>query len=98
DMKAGNDGIPIVTNTGLSADRNSFTYTDAITGVSTTRSAVAAQQVAYRATDVGDFIRMKSEMEYSFVDRGPHSLWSSCGFAINHETYADQAEIKQTGV
>ena len=98
DMKAGNDGIPIVTNTGLSADRNSFTYTDAITGVSTTRSAVAAQQVAYRATDIGDFVRMKSEMEYSFVDRGPHSLWSSCGFAMNHETYADQAEIKQTGV
>jgi hypothetical protein len=97
DVKAGNDAIPIVTNTGLSADRNSFTYTDAISGVSTTRGAAPAN-VAYRATDIGDFIRSKTEIEFSFVDRGQHSLWSSCGVAMNRETYDDGAEIKQTGV
>jgi hypothetical protein len=97
-MKAGNDAIPIVTNTGLSVDRNSFTYSDAFTGVSATRGSTATTRVAYQAADIGDFIRTVQEIQYGFVDRGPWSLMSSCGMSYNKETYADGAGIKQVGV
>jgi hypothetical protein len=97
-MKAGNDAIPIVTTTGLSADRNSFTYSDAYTGVSATRGSTAATRVSYQAADIGDFVRTVNEVQFAFVDRGPHSLMSACGFAYNKETYADGAGITQTGI
>jgi hypothetical protein len=97
-VKAGNDAIPIVTNVGLSADRSSFTYSDAYTGVSATRGNTAATRVAYRPADVGDFVRTYQELQYSFVDRGPWSLMSACGFTYNKETYADGAGISQSGV
>ena len=38
------------------------------------------------------------EVQWGFVDRGPWSLMSSCGFSYNKETYADGAGIKQEGV
>jgi len=97
-MKAGNDGIPIVTNTGLSVDRNSFTYSDAYTGVSATRGNTPSTRVSYQAADVGDFVRTLQEVQWGFVDRGPWSLMSSCGFSYNKETYADGAGIKQSAV
>src|SRR5581483_7115987 len=78
-LKAGNDAIPIVTNTGLSVDRNSFTYSDAYTGVSATRGNTAATRVAYQAADIGDFIRTVQEVHWGFVGRGPWRLMSSCG-------------------
>jgi len=98
DMKAGNDAVPIVTNTGLNGNRDAFTYSDAFTGISATRGTTPATQVAYRAADIGDFVRTNTEIEYSFVDRGPHSLWSACGAAFQRETYSDGAGIKQTGI
>jgi len=97
-MKAGNDAIPIVTSPGLSADRNSFTYSDAYNGVSATRGNTASTRVSYQAADIGDFIRTVQEVQWGFVDRGPHSLMASCGFSYNKETYADGAGIKQEGV
>lgn len=95
-MKAGNDAIPIVTNTGLDADRN-ILYSDAFTGISATRGATNATRVAYRNTDIGDFVRTLQEVHYGFVDRGPHSLSAVGGFSYNNETYADGANIKQMG-
>jgi hypothetical protein len=95
-MKAGNDGVPIVTTTGLDADRN-ILYNDAFTGIRATRGTTSAQQVSYRAGDLGDFIRTVQEIHYGFVDRGPHSLSAVAGFTYNNETYADGANIKQTG-
>jgi hypothetical protein len=97
-FKAGNDAIPIVTNTSMDAAAVNWTYSDAFQGVSATRGNSSATRVSYLAQDIGDFIRSTAEVEYSFVDRGPHSFWSSCGVAYNRETYADGAGIKQTGV
>jgi hypothetical protein len=95
--KFGNDGVPIVTNTSLSGDVTSYTYSDAYNGVSATRGGTSATRVAYRSSDIGDFIRTKTEAEYSFTDKGPHRLWTSCGFVYNKETYADGAKIDQQG-
>jgi len=97
-VKAGNDAIPIVTSTSMDVQAVNWTYSDAFTGVSATRGATNSTRVAYRAEDIGDFVRSKAEVEYSFVDRGPHSLWSSCGVAYNKETYADGAGMKQMGL
>jgi hypothetical protein len=97
-LKAGNDAIPIVTSPGISADRNSWTYSDAYTGVSATRGNTASTRVAYQAADIGDFVRTLQEVQFGFVDRGPWSLMSACGFTYNKETYADGAGIKQQGV
>jgi len=97
-LKAGNDAIPIVTSPGMSADRNTFTYSDAYNGVSATRGNTASTRVSYQSADIGDFVRTLQEVQYGFVDRGPHSLMASCGFSYNKETYADGAGIKQQGV
>jgi hypothetical protein len=97
-VKAGNDAIPIVTNPGMTADRNGFSYSDAYNGVSATRGNSSSTRVSYLAADIGDFVRTVQEIQYSFVDRGPWSLMSSCGLTYNKETYADGAGIKQTGV
>jgi hypothetical protein len=97
-IKAGNDAIPIVTNTDLSPDRTQFEYTDAVSGVSATRGPVGDPlRTSYRSEDIGDFVRTTTELEYSFVDRGPHSLWTSVGVAYNDETYADGANYKSFG-
>jgi len=97
ELKAGNDAIPIVTTTGMSADRNSFTYSDAITGVSATRGATNSTRVSYQAADIGDFVRSVYQVQYGFIDRGPWSLISSCGLTYDRETYADGAGLKETG-
>jgi len=97
-IKTGNDALPIVTNVGMTADRASFTYSDAYNGISATRGNTAATRVAYRSDDIGDFIRTNQEIQYSFVDRGPWSLMSACGMTYNRETYSDGASIKQSGV
>jgi hypothetical protein len=96
-MKAGNDAVPLVSSMGLTADVSGFTYSDAFNGVSATRGNTAATRVAYRAADVGDILRSVYEVEYSFVDRGKHSWWSSVGIAYNKETYADGASYKSMG-
>lgn len=96
ELKAGNDAIPIVTGTGMSADRNTFTFSDAINGVSATRGNTAATRLSYQAADIGDFVRSVYQVQYGFIDKGPHSLISSCGFTYDRETYADGAGLKET--
>jgi hypothetical protein len=96
-LKAGNDAIPIVSSPSLNADRV-VSYGDAITGVRQTRGTTSAAQVAYNPTDTGDFVRTLQEIHYGFIDKGPHSVSSAIGFALNRETYEDGAEIKHNAI
>jgi hypothetical protein len=109
-VKAGNDGIPIVTSVNLTSDRD-VTYGDAIRGVSAlnlrttdanhTHCAVASatcKAASYTPANTGDFVRTKQEIAYGFVDKGPHSLTTALGYNWNRETYDDGAEIRQGGV
>ena len=93
-VKAGNDGVPIVSNIGLSADRSRWTYSDAIAGVAATRTSLPlAARVPYGATDIGDFFRSYYELNYGTIDRGPHSLAAALRVNVNSEKYADDAKV-----
>jgi len=93
-VKVGNDGVPIVSNTSLSADRSKWSWTDAITGISATRTNLpAAQRVAYTNGDIGDFFRSYYEIWWGTIDRGPHSLATTARLNINNEEYADHSKI-----
>lgn len=92
--KVGNDGVPIVSNTALSADRSTWRFTDAITGISATRTNLpAASRVAYTSDDIGDFFRSYYEIWWGTIDRGPHSVAVTGRLNINNEEYADQSKI-----
>jgi len=96
-VKAGNDGIPIVTSQSLTSDR-AITYGEAITGVNALHKDAAGKALgAYLPSNTGDFVRTKQEIAYGFIDNGPHSLSTAAGFTWNRETYDDGAEIKQMG-
>jgi len=88
----GNDAIPAITNVGLDADRN-VTYSTA-SQYTNLRGNTAATRVAYKAADMGDFFRQGLQVLYGFVDRGPHSLSSGCGWSMTRETYAEGSEYK----
>jgi hypothetical protein len=93
-VKVGNDGVPIVSNTSLSADRSKWTWSDAITGISATRTNLpAGQRVAYTNGDIGDFFRSYYEMFWGTIDRGPHSAQAAIRLNINNEEYADKSKI-----
>jgi hypothetical protein len=96
-FKAGNDAVPGVTSVSLDPAVTNFVYSDAFNGVSATRGNTAATRVAYQAADVGDIFRSLQDIEYSFVDRGKHSLWAAVGTGYTKETYADGAEYKVMG-
>src|SRR5438128_5905896 len=79
EWKAGNDDIPILTNTAVSTVGSGphWQYSDAVTGVSPTRltaSAVCSTATPNCVTskDMGDFRRVTTELRYGFIDRGPH--------------------------
>jgi len=92
EFSMGNDAIPAITSVGLDADRN-VTYTTAAQ-YRNLRGNTAATQVVYRANDMGDFFRQGLQFLYGFVDRGPHSLSSGCGWSMSRETYAEGSEYK----
>jgi len=97
-VKAGNDGIPIVSSVSLSSDR-AVTYGDAITGIAALHKDAAGKALgSYLPTNTGDFVRTKQEIHYGFIDKGPHSLTTAAGFSWNRETYDDGAEIKYSAV
>jgi hypothetical protein len=97
-VKVGNDAVPIVSNTDLSADRARWTYSDAIAGVSATRGTTAAQRVPYTNVDVGDFFRSYYEIFWGAIDRGPHSIATTLRLNINSEEYADQSKIVHNAI
>jgi hypothetical protein len=88
----GNDAIPAITSVNLDADRN-VTYSTAGQYVNL-RGNTAATRVAYKSGDMGDFFRQGLQVLYGFVDRGPHSLSSGCGWSMSRETYAEGSEYK----
>lgn len=92
--KVGNDAVPIVSNTSLSADRSAWRFTDAINGISATRTNLpAAQRVAYTSNDIGDFFRSYYEIWWGTIDRGPHSIAVTGRLGINNEEYADKSKV-----
>jgi hypothetical protein len=95
EFSAGNDDIPILTNTSISAAATGphWVYSDGVTGVTATRGVGA---VSYQARDLGDFGRVTTELRYGFVDRGPHSMELGLGGNFNSETYSDNGKAKQT--
>lgn len=99
-LKAGNDAIPMTTSVSMAPDRSSLRFRDAIRGISATRGVDADGNPlgAYRAADLGDFVRTKQELYYSFIDRGPHSLHSGVGFSWSRDRYNDGAEVEQSAV
>jgi hypothetical protein len=97
-IKAGNDGVPIVSNPSLNSDR-AVTYSDAIAGISALHKDAAGKSLgAYTPANTGDFVRTNAELLYGFVDRGQHSFTGGIGFSTNRETYDDGAEIKQASM
>jgi hypothetical protein len=97
-VKAGNDGLPIVSSIGLTSDRG-ITYGDGITGISALhKDSKGVSLGAYLPSNTGDFVRTKQELHYGFIDKGPHSLTTAFGYTWNRETYDDGAEIKQAGI
>jgi len=96
-IKAGNDGIPIVTSVSLTSDRG-VTYGEGIAGVNALHKDAAGKALgAYLPSNTGDFVRTSQEIHYGFIDKGPHSLTTAIGATWNRETYDDGAEIKQAG-
>jgi hypothetical protein len=95
EFRTGNDKIPTVGGVGLDADRN-ITYSNN-TLYTSTRGSTAATRVAYKPADMGDFFQQGLQILYGFVDRGPHSLSSGCGWSMGiKETYAEGSEYKGT--
>jgi hypothetical protein len=93
-VKVGNDGVPIVSNTSLSADRSKWSWSDAISGISATRTNLpVAQRLPYTNGDIGDFFRSYWEINYGTIDRGPHSLAATVRLNINNEEYADKSKV-----
>jgi hypothetical protein len=96
----GNDGIPIVTNVAPAANRT-WNYSDIIpTPTGQTMGPISAlrnagQRTPYRATDVGDYVRIEPEVRYGFVDKGAHSMETMIRYVMARETYSDNAEAKQ---
>jgi len=98
-VKVGNDAVPIVSNTGLSADRSKWTFSDAITGIAATRTNLpAAARVPYTNADVGDFFRSYYELNWGAIDRGPHSIATALRLNINNEEYDDQSKIVNNAI
>jgi hypothetical protein len=98
-VKVGNDAVPIVSNTALSADRSKWTFTDAITGIAATRTNLpAAQRVPYTNTDIGDIFRSYYELWWGTIDRGPHSIATTLRWNINNEKYADNSKIVDNAI
>ena len=91
--KAGNDDIPFITNTTPNAGRT-WTYSSTVGGIDATR-AVAGP---YLAVDLTKTSRLTTEVRYSFIDRGPHSLEVMGRMNLNHDTYRDLAEAKRNDI
>lgn len=98
EFKAGNDDIPLLTNTSISSAGTGphWVYSDGVQGVQAARLAGGGPNAVYVSGDLGDFNRESVELRYGFVDRGPHSMEFGLGGNFNSETYSDNSKAKQT--
>jgi len=90
--KAGNDDIPFITGTVPAANRT-WTYTNTVSGVDADPVTAGAQ--AYTSGNLQKTSRLTTEIRYSFIDRGPHSMEVMGRVNMNHDTYRDNAEAKR---
>jgi hypothetical protein len=87
--RAGNDDIPLVTNTVPSTTSRQWNYVSNVGGIDATR-AVAGP---YLSADLGKTSRLTAEVRYGFVDHGPHSMEAVVRANMNHDNYLDNGEV-----
>jgi hypothetical protein len=92
----GNDALPIATNVAAGTDGNVI-YSDRVQGISAVRGGSSAP-AAYLARNLGDLARFNVEVQYGFVDRGPHSMQAQVRYSQNRDTYSDNAEMVHNGL
>jgi hypothetical protein len=93
EFRTGNDKIPAITGVGLDASRNITYSTNSM--YTNLRGSTAATRVTYMPADMGDFFQQGLQVLYGFVDRGPHSFSSGCGYSMGlNERYAEGSEYK----
>jgi hypothetical protein len=93
--RAGNDDIPIITNTVPSTTtQRTWNYVSNVTGIDATR-AVAGP---YLSADIGKTSRLTAEVRYGFVDHGPHSMEAALRMNMSHDNYRDNGEVKRNDV
>jgi hypothetical protein len=88
-ITAGNDHIPLATQVTAGTD-NQTVYVDRIQGISRVKGG-SGTPAPYLSTAMGDLSRMNFEVQYSFVDRGPHSFQGQARYSTNSDTYSDNA-------
>lgn len=87
-IKAGNDGIPLATNSVPSTTGTRvWNYTAGVTGVP-----------AFLNTQISKFTRITTELRYAFIDRGPHSMEVGAAYNMNTDNYLTGDELKQNSV
>ena len=89
--RAGNDDIPLVTNTLPTGPNRTWTYTSTVAGIDATR-AVAGP---YMSGDLTKTSRLTAEVRYSFIDHGPHSMEAMARMNLNKDTYGDNASAQR---
>jgi len=90
-FKAGNDGIPIATNSVPSTTSRTWNYTVGVIGVPTFVNAAGVSQFS-------DYSRLTAEARYAFIDHGPHSMEVGAAFNTNTENYLTGDKLKQNSV
>jgi len=91
--RAGNDDIPLVTNTSPLQNRT-WNYTSNVTGIDATRLVPGP----YTSIDVGKTSRLTAEVRYGFVDHGPHSMEGVFRMNMNKDNYRDNAEASRNDI
>jgi hypothetical protein len=89
-VKVGNDMVPQVSSLSLNQSNNRIVTSDAIRGVSATRTS----GVPYASFNTGDNQRFLLDVRYGGLDHGPHSFTSAWGASVENEKYDDGAEVK----
>lgn len=85
--KAGNDDIPFITGTRPATNRT-WSYNSTVGGIDATRTVPGP----YLSSDLDNTSRLTTEVRYSFIDRGPHSMEVAGRMNFNHDNYRDNAE------
>jgi hypothetical protein len=90
--RAGNDDIPLTTNTVPTVGgARTWNYVSNVTGIDATRAVPGP----YRSTDLDKTSRLTAEVRYGFVDHGPHSMEGVVRANMNHDNYLDNGEVKR---
>jgi len=91
--RAGNDDIPIITNTTPDSNRT-WKYTSNVTGIDATRLVAGP----YLSADLTKTSRLTAEVRYSFIDHGPHSMEALARLNLNKDNYRDNASAQRNDI